>query len=227
MYSSDATREILIALPANNKASVDNHVAEFLLAGEALDALNQVLVTVAVPSDQLPDQGDGAEAPALVDGVEERPVLVDLAELEHGQDAAGFQDAVGLAQGLGDVAKIADAKGDRVQVDGVVGDAGRLEVLGVGLEEGEGGLLAGGQAGGGALLADGQHGRVDVGDGDADVGVGVDDVRRVQVPKGNVARAAGDVEDVLGGGVEGVGGGGGGVEAGVEGGDVVISGGEK
>lgn len=40
----------------------------------------------------------------------------------------------------------------------------------------------------------------------------------VQVPEGDVARAAGYVEDVLGWGVGRVGG-----EAGVEGGDVVIS----
>lgn len=63
------------------------------------------------------------------------------------------------------------------------------------------------------MLADGQHGGVDVRDSNAHVGVGVEDVGRVEVSEGNVTRAACYVEDVLGRGVEGLGGGDGGVEA--------------
>lgn len=104
---------------------------------------------------------------------------------------------MGLAQRQRDVAEVADTKGDRVEVDGAVGYAGGAQVLGVGLEEGQGGLL-GGWEGEGALLADGEHVGVDVGDGDADVGVGVEVVRVCEVAEGYVAGAAGDVEDVLG-----------------------------
>lgn len=136
MNSSHSAREILITLPANDEAGVNNHVAKVLLAGEPLDALDQVLVTIAVPSDQLPDQRDCAETPPLVHGVEEWPVLLHLAKLEHGQDTAWFQDAVSLSQGLGDVAKVSNPKGDRVQIYRIVGNAGTLQVLGVGLEEG-------------------------------------------------------------------------------------------
>lgn len=221
----DTAGEILPALPANNEASVDDHVAELLLAGEALNALDEILVAVAVAGDELTDERDGAEAPALVGGVEQG--VPDLAELEDGEDAAGLEDAVGLAQGGGDVAEVADAEGDGVEVDAGRGDAGGGEVLGVGLEEGERGLLGGREGGGGALAADGEHVRVDVGDGDADVGVGVDAVRVREVAEGDVAGAAGYVEDVLRGRLGWLGGGGGGGEggvgAGVEGGYVVVS----
>lgn len=226
MYSRHAAREILIPLPAHDEPSIDNHVPKLLLAGEPLDALDEVLVAVPIARDQLPNQRDRAKAPPLVHGVEQG-VLVDLAELEDRQHTARFQHAVRLAQGSGDVAEVADAERHCVQVDRGVGDAGGAQVLGVGLEEGERGLLAGGEEGGGALLADGEHGWVDVGDGDADIGVGVEDVGGVEVPEGDVPRAACDIEDVLwgrGGICAGWG-----VEAWVEGGDVVISvfGGEK
>lgn len=215
--SRHTAREILPALAADDEAGVDDHVAELLLAGEALDALDEVLVAVAVAGDELADEGDGAEAPALVEGVEDG--VPDLAELEDGEDAAGAEDAVGLAEGGGDVAEVADAKGDGVEIDAAAGDAGRGEVLGVGLEEGEGGALGGGELGVGALAADGEHVRVDVGDGDADVGVAVVEVRVREVPEGDVARAAGDVEDVLRRGLAAARG----VGAWVEGGYVVVS----
>lgn len=217
MDSRHTAREILPALAADDEAGVDDHVAELLLAGEALDALDEVLVAVAVAGDELADKGDGAEAPALVEGVEDG--VPDLAELEDGEDAAGAEDAVGLAEGGGDVAKVADAKGDGVEVDAAAGDAGGGEVLGVGLEEGEGGALGGGELGVGALAADGEHVRVDVGDGDADVGVAVVEVRVREVPEGDVARAAGDVENVLRRGLAAARG----VGAWVEGGYVVVS----
>lgn len=151
MDRSHATCQIFPALAANNEAGVLNHVAELGLAGETLDALDEILVGVAVAGDEVADEGDGAEAPALVYGVEEG--VGDLAELEAGEDAAGLEDAAGFGQGGGDVAEVADAEGDGVQVEGVVGDGGGGEGRRVGFEEGEGGLLGGGQ-GEGALLAD-------------------------------------------------------------------------
>lgn len=217
MYGRDTASKILVALPADDEAGVEDEVAELVLGGEALDALDEVLVRVPVARHELADERDGAEAPAAVGGGEERGPAVGLAELEHGEDAARLEHAVRLAQRRGDVAEVADAEGHRVQVDAGVGDARGPEVLGVGLEEGQGRLLACGE-GLRPLLAHRQHVGVDVGDGHADVRVAVHHVGVVQVPEGDVACAAGYVEDVLGWGVGRVGG-----EAWVERGDVVIS----
>lgn len=215
MNSSNSPGKILIALASDREASLHNQVPELLLAGKPLDTLNQILVAIAVAGDKLTDERDGAKGPLLVDGVEKRP-LVRLGELETGKDTAGLEHAVGLAQGGGHVGEVADAEGDGVQVERVVGDGVAGEDLGVGLEEGQGGLVRGGQ-GEGALAADGEHGRVDVGDGDVDVGVGVLRVRVLQHAEGDVASAAGDIEDALRL-TQGRGG------AGVEGGDEVVPG---
>lgn len=217
MYSRHTAGQVLVALPADHKASVEDQVAELVLGGEALDALDEVLVRVPVAGDELADEGDGAEAPALVGGVEEGRPAVGLAELEHGEDAAGLEHAVRLAQRRGDVAEVADAERHRVQVDAVVGHARRPQVLRVRLQERQRRLLARRQRLR-PLLAHRQHVRVDVGDGHAHVRVAVHRVCVVQVPEGDVARAAGYVEDVLCWGVGWVGG-----EAWVEGGDIVIS----
>lgn len=228
------TRQILIPLSTNHETRINNHIPKVLLAREPFDRFHQVLITIPIPRDQLSNQRDRAKAPLLVNGVEKR-VLIRFAKLQTSKDATGLEHAVSLAQGGGDVAKVSDTESDGIQVDRLIGDSrgggvadlvgaqgfGLGQVFGVGFEEGEGGLLAGGQ-GSGALFADGEHGGVDVGDGHAHVGVAVEDVRRVQHPEGDVAGAAGYVEDVLRG--AGVGGGSEGGEAGVEGGDEVVSG---
>lgn len=103
-----------------------------------------------------------------------------------------------LAQSQRDITEVPDTESHGIQVDRVVGHTGGAEVLGVGLEKGEGGLLGGGE-GLGALLADGEHVGVDVGDGDADIWVVVEVVGVGEVAEGDVACAACYVEDVLGG----------------------------
>ena len=123
MNSRHTAREILVSAPANHKSCVDNHVSEVFLRGEPLNALYQVLITVAVAGDELSDQRDCAERPFFVEGVEQRD-LVGFAEFEAGEDAAGLEHAVGLAQGGGDIGEVADAEGDGVQVDRVGGDGG-------------------------------------------------------------------------------------------------------
>lgn len=143
MYSSDTKGQILIPSSSqllrpgtrtgNEKASIANHIAKLVLVGELLDALDEILVAVAVGGDDLADQRDRGKAPPLVEGIK-GPVF-HLAELETGEDAAGPEDAVGLAQGNGLVGEVADAEGDGVEIDGVVFD-GR-QVFGVGFDEGE------------------------------------------------------------------------------------------
>lgn len=225
MDGSHTAREVLVAVSRDLKPSFDDHVAELLLGGEALDAFDQVLVAVAVASDELADQGDCPKRPPLVDGVEER-VPVGLAELEAGKDAAGPEGAVRLAQRRRYVGEVADAKRHRIQVQRarcwyVVprrgGGVGGQEVGRVGLEEGQRRELGRREGGFCAGAADGQHGGVDVGDGDAHVGVRVEHVCVVQHAEGDVARAACYVEDVLRGGLKGVGG-----ETRVEGPDEVV-----
>jgi hypothetical protein len=187
---SNSIRQILIALPRHQKPGVADHAAELLLARELGNALDKILVAIAVAGNELANERDGGEAPALVDGVEER--VVHLAELEAGEDAAGLEDAVGLAQGDILVGEVADAEGDRVQVDAGVGD--HAEVLCVCLDEAEA-RRARVRRRQRALLALGQHGRVDVGDGHARVRVVVDVRGVVEHAERDVARAAGDVED--------------------------------
>lgn len=193
MDGGDTARQVLVAGASHLEAGVLDHVPKLVLAGEPLDALDEVLIAVAVGGDELADEGDGAKRPLLVDGVEQR--VADLGELHAGEDAAGLEDAVGLAQRLGDVGEVAYAEDDGVEVERVVLDRGR-ELLGIGLEEGQGRLVRGGQRER-ALTADLEHGWVDVGDGDVDVGVGVLAVRVLEHAEGNVARAARDIEDLL------------------------------
>ena len=191
MHSSNAARQILPALARDQKPSVANHIAEVVLGGELGYALDKVLVAVAIAGNQLADEGNRAEAPALVEGVEDG--IGDFGELQTGKDAARFQDAEGFAQGAVLMREVADAEGDRVQVDAGVGNS--VERFGVGLQEFQtGGARVGGLQG--ALLALGEHVGVDVGDGDAGMHIVVDGGSVVQHAEGNVACAAGDVEDI-------------------------------
>lgn len=194
MNRRNAPRQVLIPLPGHLKPSRPNHVPKVRLAREPLDALHQVLVAVPVSRDELSDQGDGAEAPLLVHGVEERDA-VGLGEFEAGEDAAGLEHAVRLLEGGGHIGEVADAKGHGVQVEGVVFDGGG-DLLRVGFEEGEAGLVRGREREG-AVAADLEHGWVDVGDCDVDVGVAVVGVRVLEHSEGNVACTASHVEDLL------------------------------
>ena len=191
MNSGDTTREILISIPRHREPSIDYHVPELLLIGEPLYALDEVLVRVPVASNNLADERDRAERPALIEGVEKH--VIHGAELEAREDAAGLQHAVCLAQGSGDVGEVANAKCAGVSVDRGGGDGGRQR-RGIRLEEGEGCLV-----GDGEVLrpgaADGEHGGVDVRDGHVHrrVGVGVDGV--AEEAEGDIAGAAGNVEE--------------------------------
>lgn len=232
MHRRHPPRQILPPLPGNHKPRLHNHVPKLPLAREPLNALHQVLVALPVPRHQLPNQRNRPERPLPVRRRKQRRPPVRLAKLQARKHPARLQHPVRFPQRRRDVAEVADAEGDGVEVDRGVRDGGGRrggggeegfgggEVFGVGAEEGEGCLLARGEEGR-ALFADREHGRVDVGDGHADGGVGVEDVRGVQHAEGDVAGAAGDVEDVLRG--AGVWAGGQGGEARVEGGDEVVS----
>ena len=57
-------------LARNEKTCILNHLFELLLRRKAFNALNKVLVAVPIPSHNLPNQRDCAEAPPLVDPIE-------------------------------------------------------------------------------------------------------------------------------------------------------------
>lgn len=115
MDRRNSSRQVLIPLPSNLKPSILNQTPELLLARKPLDALDKVLIAVAIAGDELADEGDGAEGPLLVDCVEER-VFIDLAEFETGEDTAWLEDTVGFSQCSGDVGEVADAECDGVEI---------------------------------------------------------------------------------------------------------------
>jgi hypothetical protein len=191
MYRRNPIRQILIPLPRNQKPGLPNHPAKLLLTRKLGNTLHEVLITRAIPRHHLPNHRDRVERPLLVHGVEQR--ILDLAELEAREDAAGLEHAECFFQGDVFVREIADAERDGVQINRVVRD--HVQLLSVGLDEPQPGTPCVGclEA---ALLALGQHLRVDVCDGDVGVGVVVDVRGVVEHAEGDVARAAGDVEDV-------------------------------
>lgn len=194
MNRRNPARQVLIPLPSDLKPSILNQPPELLLCREPLDALHQILVAIPIPSNDLPNQRDRAEAPLPIDGIQHGNL--DLGELQARKHTTGLQHTPCLAQRRRHIREVPDAERHRVQIQRVVLDLGR-DLLRVRLEEGERGLVRRGQ-GEGALAADVEHGRVDVRDGDVHVGVSVVRVRVLEHAEGDVARAAGDVEDLLG-----------------------------
>ena len=122
MYARYPPRQVLIPLPGYDEPRILNHAPELFLCRKALNALHQILVTVPIARDELPNQRYGAEAPSLVRRVEE--AAVDVAEFETRENAAGFEDAESLAQRSGFVGEVADAEGDGIEIDAAGGDGG-------------------------------------------------------------------------------------------------------
>ena len=122
MNGSHAAGQVLVPLPADDEARLLDHGPEGLLRREPRDALHQVLVAVAVPRHQLPDQRDRPEAPPLVRRVEQ-PAAVHLAELQAGEHAPRLQHPVRLREPRPDVAEVPDPERYRVEVEAVRGDA--------------------------------------------------------------------------------------------------------
>lgn len=198
MNGGNAIRQVLIAVTRNSKARIDNHITEFLLLREPLNALNEVLVAIPIASNDLADQRNSAKRPALVQGIKDR-VALHGAKLKTSEDTAGAENAVRLPQRGRDIRKVTNTKGDGVQIDRVIRD-GSGQLGSVGDEEGECGLVGDGE-GFGAGAANGQHGGVDVGDGQVYGGVVVDVDGVAEEAEGYVACAAGDVEEAeVGGG---------------------------
>lgn len=191
MDRRDAAGEVLEASSGDHKAGLLNHPSKLLLAGELLNTLHQVLVAVAVAGHQLPDHGDGGEAPLLVHGVEE--TVVHLAEFHARKHTTGLQDSESLHESGLLVGEIPNPKDNRVQVDGVIGNAGHMFC--VALHERQSVRIVVWRLDA-PLLALRQHLGINVRDRHPGLPVVVDVGRVVQHAKRDIARPAGDIQDI-------------------------------
>jgi hypothetical protein len=216
MDSSNPRTQILPTPPRHHEARLDNHIPPLLLPRKAVNTLHQVLITRPIPGNKLPNKRYSTKTPPLINRIENR--ILHLRELETREYTSWLEHTVRFAQRGALISEVPDSKSDGVQVDAVLCHAGGGEVLGVRQEEVQGGGV-GPRGGEGALLAFAEHGGVYVADGAGGVGRVVDRVRVVQEAEGDVAGAAGYVEDFV---AWGWGGGGAGRVAGVEGADEVV-----
>ena len=191
MNCSNTPREVLIPIPGHREPGIDNHIPELLLAGEPLYALNKILVRIPVTGNNLADERDRAERPALVERIEK--YVVHGAEFETRKDTTGFQHAMRLAQGSGDIGEITNAERNGVEVDGVIGDSG-WQGGGVRLKEGKSGLV-GDREVLGARAPNSKHGGVDVRNSHVHRGVSVRVDGVAEEAEGNVAGTSGNIKE--------------------------------
>jgi hypothetical protein len=125
---------------------------------------DQILVGLGIPGDGAAERRDHLEREQVVDPVQ--PGHVDGGKFQAQEPAAGFQHAIGFAQGKIDPRHVADAECDGVGVEAAIGKCQRL---GIALDERD--LLVE-MARGGTGAADLEHVGVDVADGGAEAGPG-------------------------------------------------------
>ena len=133
MNSRNPRRQILKSSPRNHKPSFLNHIPKLLLRRKPLNTLDQILITSTVPSNQLPNQGNCAKAPPLIDSIKQR--IINLTKLHTSKHPARLQNAERLVQCSLLIREISDPKHNRVQIHRVIRD--RRHVFGVGFHEGE------------------------------------------------------------------------------------------
>jgi hypothetical protein len=108
MNTSNTTCQIFIAFSRYYKASVFDHVSKLLLRWKLLDALDEILVAVSVPCDQLTDQRYRTEAPSFVKCIEQ--TVVDMAEFKASEKTARLEHSICVADCRSLVREIADTK---------------------------------------------------------------------------------------------------------------------
>ncbi len=144
---------------------------------------DEVLIAVAVACDDLPHARDHVEGVKIVDPAQGR--VGHLAELQHHEPPAGFQDAKRLAERSGGPRDVPDAEADRVDVEARIREGQRHRVPHYPVE------TARAAFGLGTLAAGGQHGLGQIEHG------GVAAPGAFQEAERDVARAAGDIEQLL------------------------------
>lgn len=86
MYACDATSKVFKPLAGRDKARILDHGFELFLSWELLDALNKILIAIAISSNKLSDQWNSTKAPPFVDGIKKG--IIDMTELKTCEETA-------------------------------------------------------------------------------------------------------------------------------------------
>src|SRR5581483_5542862 len=124
MHGGDAAGEVAVAHAA--KARLADQGGERLLLRKAADALDEVAVGLGRTRRQGAEPRDHLEGVEVVEAVEQRHLAG--RELQAQVAATGPEHAVSLAQGAIDAGNVADAEGDRVGVERLVGERQGLRI---------------------------------------------------------------------------------------------------
>ena len=152
---------------------------------EFADGLDEISIGLGVARDGAAELRDHPEREQVIEPIE--PGHVDGGKFQAQEAPAGPQHAIGFLERAIDPRHVADAEGDRVAVEAAVGEG---QLLGVALDKRHAVVE---MAFGGAVAADREHVGIDVADGGAETRAG-----RFRGAEGNVAGAAGDVEQCVG-----------------------------
>ena len=156
------------------------------LRRKAADALDEIGVGIAVAGDRLPDQRQDLKAVEIVGGC--KPRRHGRGEFEAEEPPARLQHAARLGERALDVGDVAQAEGDRVEVDAAVGKGQRLGIAAQPLDPREDAVVD--RAG----AADLEHLLIDVADDDVAALLWIEPLQRAA---GDVAGAAGDIDQQL------------------------------
>ena len=108
------------------EARVADHGGEGFLLGEATDAFDEILIGRAVAGRQFAEARDDLERMEIIDAVENRDL--NFGKFKAHEAAAGAEHAVGFCERAVDMGDVADAEGDRVGVEALVGERQGLGV---------------------------------------------------------------------------------------------------
>src|SRR6266446_1355572 len=158
------------------------------LRRKAADALDEIGIGLAIASDDLTEQRQYPKAVEVVERLQEKRHR--RGEFEAEEPPARSQHAAGLGEGALDPGHVAQAEGDRVEVERAVGEGQLLGVAAQPLDAAENAVV---ECAGAAGF---DHLPVGVADDDPAAGIGGEARQRAAR---DVAGAAGDVEQALAG----------------------------
>ena len=108
------------------EAGIAHHLLELVRDGEAADALDEVLVALAVARNEPAEARHHAEAIGVIDGAQR--AAFGHAEFEHAEAPARFEHTVEFPQSGVAVGDVADARGDDDRIGGGVREGQALGV---------------------------------------------------------------------------------------------------
>lgn len=164
------------------EACIADHAREGGGSRETADRFDEVAVGLGIAGDEAAHFRNEFEGEGIIDCIEAGDVHGGKFETE--ETSAALEHAIGFRQCEVHAGDIADAEGDGIGVEGLVGQG---QALGIGLDVFDS-VLEGGR---GAVAADGEHFAVNVEYGGAGAGA-----RSLHDAEGDVAGAARNVEEV-------------------------------